>query len=76
MLLSNLGQSRRLAETVASIPSNLQVDTALRLASLNPELAKQTKADADLIDNLARILKSQNPQARRLRKLLREVARG
>jgi hypothetical protein len=63
MLLHNPEQARRLAETIASIPTDRQAEAALRLARLNRTLAKQTKSDADLIDNLTRILKSQNPQA-------------
>jgi hypothetical protein len=76
MLLHNPERARRLDDIIASLPDDRQVRITMRLAELNRTLAKQTKADADLVDNLARILRSQNPQAKRLRKLLREVARG
>jgi hypothetical protein len=51
-------------------------DTALRLANLNRRVTRRQQQDTDLIHSLRRILESPNPQAQRLRELLKEIVRA
>jgi hypothetical protein len=76
MQLENPKRQRRLADIVASLPDKDRAEVGRRLASIDRHVRRAHKADADLIDGLRRILTSQNPQAQRLRELLKEVVRG
>jgi hypothetical protein len=49
-------------------------DTARRLANLSRRVARRHQQDAELIDGLRRILESPNPQAARLRQLIKGIA--
>jgi hypothetical protein len=73
MQLENPELSRRMSDLVAD---HNRADIAGRLARLNRALASQNKADTDLIDTLRRILQSPNPQAERLRELLKGIVNG
>jgi hypothetical protein len=54
----------------------VSVDTARRLAKVDRLVTRRNSADVDLIDSLRRILESPNPQAQRLRELLKEIVRA
>ena len=66
-------ENPKLATLISSLPNDVRVEAARRLAILNRTLASQVKADHDLIDGLRRILQSPNPQAQKLRELIKEV---
>jgi hypothetical protein len=66
-------ENPKLTELIASTPD--WTGLTERLAKLTRALATQNKADSDLIDALIRILQSPNPQAERLKKLFKEVAK-
>ena len=76
MQLNNPAQQRRLADIIASIPDGDRANVVQRLTNLDRLIARRHKADADLIDSLKRILKSPNPQAERLRQLIKEIVNG
>ena len=73
--LDNPKQARTLAEIIAGMPDGAKVEAAKRLARVNRLLTRRTRADADLIDSLRWILESPNPQAERLRELLKEICK-
>jgi hypothetical protein len=54
----------------------VSADTARRLAGLSRRITRRHQQDADLIDGLRRILESPNPQAVRLRQLIKEIVRA
>ena len=66
-------ENPKLSAIISSLPNDVRVEAARRLAALNRTMASQVKADNDLIDNLRRILQSPNPQAQKLRELIKEV---
>jgi hypothetical protein len=76
MLLSNPKQQRTLAEIVADLPDAAKAEAATRIARVNRLIAGRHRQELDLIDSLRRILESPNPQAQRLRQLIKEVANG
>jgi len=76
MLLNNPKQQRTLAEIVASLPDSVRAEAATRLAKLDRLIKRRHQQDADLVDSLLRILESPNPQAERVRQLIKEVANG
>jgi hypothetical protein len=52
------------------------VDTARLLARAGRLVARRNQQDADLIDGLRRILESPNPQAEKLRQLIKVIVNG
>jgi hypothetical protein len=74
MLLSNPKQQRTLAEIVADLPDAIKSEAATRIARVNRLLTRRNQQDSDLLDSLMRILKSPNPQAQRLRELIKGIA--
>jgi hypothetical protein len=62
------------AEIIARLSEAERAMLAERIARIERALDRRSKADADLIDGLRRILQSPNPQAQRLRQLLKEIA--
>ena len=73
--LDNPKQQRTLAEIVASVPDSARVEIATRLAKVGRLVTRRQQQDADLLDGLRRILESSNPQAERLRELLKEICK-
>jgi hypothetical protein len=73
--LDNPKQQRTLAEIVASVPDSARVEIATRLAKVGRLVTRRQQQDADLLDGLRRILESPNPQAERLRELLKEICK-
>ena len=61
------------AEIIARLSEAERAMLAERIARIERALDRRSKADADLIDGLRRILQSPNPQAQRLRQLLKEI---
>jgi hypothetical protein len=76
MLLTNPKQHRTLAEIIASVPDSVRVEAATRIAKVNRLVTRRHQQDADLVDSLLRILESPNPQAERVRQLIKEIANG
>jgi hypothetical protein len=76
MQLNNPKQQRTLAEIIAGLPDSVRVEAATRIARLDRLIARRNQQDTDLIDSLRQILESPNPQAHRLRELLKEVVRA
>jgi hypothetical protein len=75
LTLDNPKQRRTLAEIIASVPDSVRAEAAARLAKVGRLIARRHQQDADLIDGLRRILESPNPQAERLRELLKEICK-
>jgi hypothetical protein len=69
-------ENPKLASVIASLSDEVRAEAARKLARLNRALASQNKADTDLIDSLRRVLESRNPQAQRLRELIKEISNG
>jgi hypothetical protein len=76
MQLNNPKQQRTLAEIVTSLPDGVRAEAATRIAKVNRLAASRHQQDVDLIDSLRRILESPNPQAERLRQLIKEIVNG
>jgi hypothetical protein len=67
--------SDKIAEIVKSSP---EADRALvtdKLVELDRKLERLLKRDAAIADSLFRFLKSKNPQAERLRDLIKEISK-
>jgi len=76
MQLENPAQKRRLVDVIASIPNSDRANVVRRLARVDRLITRQNKTDADLVDALLRIFRSQRPQSERLRELIKEIVRG
>jgi hypothetical protein len=63
---------KKLAEILDSLPAPDRILAAEKLVRLE----RLHKQDLAMADSLVRILKSQHPQAQKLRQLLKQVANG
>jgi hypothetical protein len=67
--------SNSIAEIVDRLPEADRVLVAEKLLELDRKLEQVRKFDTAVVDALARVLKSPNPQAQRLRELIREISK-
>jgi len=63
------------AEIIARLSEAERAVVAERLVRVDRLVTRRQQQDADLIDGLRRILESPNPQAERLRELLKEICK-
>jgi hypothetical protein len=67
--------ARRIDEIVESLSEPDRVLVAEKMAELDRKLEQRRTFDAAIVDSLTRILESPNPQAKRLRQLIKEIAK-
>jgi hypothetical protein len=68
--------SDKIAEIVNRLPEADRVLVAEKLVELDRKLEQVRKFDTAVVDALVRVLKSPDPQAQNLRRLIREISNG